>query len=183
VASSFPWRSIWKVKVPLRVSFFVWTTTLRRTLTMDNLRRKCIIVVGLCSMCKHSGESVNHLFLHCEVAQVLWSMVFSLFVVTWVMPEGVLELLACWHSQQGNISAEVWRIVPLCVMWIIWRERNEKCFEDQERSMEELKSCLFKLCSIGPTLFVPQFSSCLNFYLFVPLSPFSGAFLCILLVY
>jgi hypothetical protein len=23
VASSFPWRSIWKVKVPLRVSFFM----------------------------------------------------------------------------------------------------------------------------------------------------------------
>jgi type III secretory pathway component EscU len=30
--------SIWKVKVPLRVSFFVWTTTLGNILTLDNLR-------------------------------------------------------------------------------------------------------------------------------------------------
>jgi hypothetical protein len=67
VASSFPRRSIWKVKVPLRVSFFMWTATLGKTLTMDNLRRKGIIVVG-CSMCMHSGESINHLFLHCDVA-------------------------------------------------------------------------------------------------------------------
>jgi hypothetical protein len=48
-------------------------------------------------------------------------MVFSIFVVTWVMPKGVLELLAYWSGQQGNISAkEVWRIVPLCVMWIFF---------------------------------------------------------------
>jgi hypothetical protein len=25
------------------------------------------------------------------------------------------------------------------LMWIIWRERNGRCFEDQERSMEEHK--------------------------------------------
>jgi hypothetical protein len=65
---------------------------------------------------------------------------FSLFDVTWVMPGGVVELLACWHGLRGNISAkEVWRIAPLCVMWIIWRAQIAICFEDQERSMEELK--------------------------------------------
>ena len=42
-ASYFPWRSIWKVKVPLRVSFFMWMATLGKTLTVDNLRRKGII--------------------------------------------------------------------------------------------------------------------------------------------
>jgi hypothetical protein len=87
----------------------MWTATLGKTFTVDNLRRKGIIVVGWCSMCKHSGESVNHLFLHCDVAQVVWSMVFSIFVVTWVIPEGVLELLAYWRGQQVNISAKaVW---------------------------------------------------------------------------
>jgi hypothetical protein len=29
-SSSFPWKSIWRVKVPSRVSFFVWTTLLGR---------------------------------------------------------------------------------------------------------------------------------------------------------
>jgi hypothetical protein len=107
--TSFPWRSIWKVKVPLRVSFFVWTAILRKILTMDNLRNRGIIVVDWCCMCKQHGESVNHLLLHCEVARALWSMVFSIFAVTWVMPRAVVELLACWRGQRGNISAkEVW---------------------------------------------------------------------------
>lgn len=37
IQSSFPWKSIWKVKVPLRVAFFVWTATLGKILTLDNL--------------------------------------------------------------------------------------------------------------------------------------------------
>ena len=35
---SFPWRSLWKPKVPSKVSFFIWTSTLGRILTFDNLR-------------------------------------------------------------------------------------------------------------------------------------------------
>jgi hypothetical protein len=44
--SSFPWRSIWKVKVHLRVSFFFWTVVLGKILTLDNLRKSGLIVVG-----------------------------------------------------------------------------------------------------------------------------------------
>ena len=34
----FPWKCIWKVKTPRRVSFFIWTTTWDKILTNDNLR-------------------------------------------------------------------------------------------------------------------------------------------------
>jgi hypothetical protein len=95
----------------------VWTVTLGKILTLDNLHKIGIIVVGWCCMCKHSVESVNHLLLHCEVAQALWSVLFSLFDVTWVMSRAVAELLACWRGQRGNILAkEVWQIAPLCLM-------------------------------------------------------------------
>ena len=33
----FPWKGIWKVKAPQRVSFFVWTVAWNRILTGDNL--------------------------------------------------------------------------------------------------------------------------------------------------
>jgi len=45
IQSSFPWKSIWKVKVPPRVAFFVWTATLGKILTLDNLRKRKIIVI------------------------------------------------------------------------------------------------------------------------------------------
>jgi hypothetical protein len=81
-ASSFPWKSIWKVKVQLRISFFVGMATLGNILTLDNLCKRGIIVVGWCCMCKQSGESINHLLLHYEMARALWSVLFSHFDVT-----------------------------------------------------------------------------------------------------
>ena len=28
---------------------------------------------------------------------------------------------------------------PHCLMWCIWKQRNSRCFEDNERSMPDLK--------------------------------------------
>ena len=36
----FPWKSIWKVKAPAKVSFFTWTVAKGRILTLDNLRKR-----------------------------------------------------------------------------------------------------------------------------------------------
>jgi hypothetical protein len=43
-SSSFPCKTICKVKVPSRVNFFVWTTALGKLPTLDNLRKKKVIV-------------------------------------------------------------------------------------------------------------------------------------------
>jgi hypothetical protein len=48
----------------------------RKILTMDNLRKRHVIVVDRCCMCKRNGESVDHLLLHCEVAAP-YGMLFS----------------------------------------------------------------------------------------------------------
>jgi hypothetical protein len=172
--SSFPWKGIWKVKVPLRVSFFVWTASLGKILTLDNLRKRGLIVVNWCCMCKRSGESINHLLLHCEVARTLWSVLFTLFSVKWVMNDRVLDLLVCWKGQRGNkMVMEVWRMAPLCLMWTIWKERNARCFEDMELTMAELSNRFLKLLFLwAGVLNIPQVSNmqqfvqvCSSFYL------------------
>jgi hypothetical protein len=52
IRSSFLWKSIWKAKVPPRVAFFVWSTTLGKILTLDTLRKRNIIMMEWCYMCK-----------------------------------------------------------------------------------------------------------------------------------
>ena len=56
-----------------------------RILTVDNLCKRQIIVTKWCYMCKNSGESMDHLLLHCPIAMELWSMVFRIFGFHWVM--------------------------------------------------------------------------------------------------
>ena len=35
-------------------------------------------------------------------------------------------------------------VVPHYLMWCIWKERNSRCFEDNERSMLDLKLLFFQ---------------------------------------
>jgi hypothetical protein len=49
------------------VAYFAWFATLGKILIVDNLRKRKIVVVDCCCMCKKSGETIDHLLLHCEV--------------------------------------------------------------------------------------------------------------------
>jgi hypothetical protein len=73
----FPWKSLWRTKSPTRAAFFVWSVALRKILTLDNLRKRQVVVINRCFMCKKDGELVDHLLLHCKVAHALWCNMFS----------------------------------------------------------------------------------------------------------
>jgi hypothetical protein len=119
----FPWKMVWKAKVPPRIAFFSWVASLGKALTFDNLRNCGFIIPNWCCMCLREGESVDHLFLHCSMAADLWSLVFGLFGVQWVMPRSVLDLFSCWLGQLGRHDhALVWKMIPHCVLWCLWRE-------------------------------------------------------------
>lgn len=121
------------------MSFFVWTVALGKILTNDNLHMRYIMVVEWCCMCKKSGEFIEHLLLHCDVARDTCSFFYRLFGVEWAMPQQVLDLLSSWGNSLGcGQVQQIWKHVPLCVMWGIWRERNALHFEDVEMPVLEL---------------------------------------------
>ena len=104
--------------------------------------------------------------LHCEVSGELHSYILTLFGVEWVM-------LRRGGSIRCSLVKEIWRLVPLCVTWCIWHERNSWFFEDVEILVVELQKSMHNMlhmwitahCSLDvPTLvdFVNLFSS--SFY-------------------
>ena len=64
-----------------------------RILTLDNLRKRKNWGFNRCCICKNDWELVDHLLIHCPFASDLWSFVFSLYGICWVMPMQVVELL------------------------------------------------------------------------------------------
>ena len=61
-----------------------------------------------------------------------------------MMPKSVVELLASWAMSKGDPQIKVvWKMVPICVMWCIWQEHNERTFEDKERTTEEIRILFF----------------------------------------
>ena len=75
----FPWKAIWKAKALRRVFFFVWCVAWNKILMGDNLKLRRLVFVDWCIMCRLCGETVDHLFLHSEMAYRFWSFVFITF--------------------------------------------------------------------------------------------------------
>ena len=96
-------------------------------------------------MCKESGEFISHLLLQCMAAREIWNFIFSIFDIQWVMPGGVLELLYCWGAGCHRARCrKLWDMIPLCIFWCLWWERNSRSFEGVERNMLEIKGMVLR---------------------------------------
>jgi hypothetical protein len=46
------------------------------------------------------------------------------------------ELSTCLFVGGRPISAAIWKMMPICIFFCVWKERNLRCFDDFESSME-----------------------------------------------
>ena len=99
--------------------------------------------------------------LHCPIVCELWSLVFCLFGIHWVMLHKVIESFESWQGRFGrHHKIDFWRLVLHCLMWCIWRERNAKSFGGCEHSTLEIKSFFLQ------TLLEWSLCGCLIFLVF-----------------
>ena len=58
---------------------------------------------------------------------------------------GAASLLDSWpgkFSRQRNVV--IWNMIPHCLMWGTWRERNAQTFEGHEGSIQDLELYIFQ---------------------------------------
>lgn len=146
--SLWPWKHIWKVKVPYKVACFTWLVIRESVLTRDNLRKRGIPIVSRCYLCGNDAETISHLFLYCRVTSQLWDLFINLRGARWVMPGRTSELLLCWNTEiEFTTDKNRWKIVPATIWWTIWKERNLRCFEDTTNSLQKIKmKCILLFC-------------------------------------
>ncbi|XP_060209904.1 putative ribonuclease H protein At1g65750 isoform X3 [Lycium barbarum] len=145
----WPWKLIWKTKLPTKIKCFTWTALKNATLTLDNFKKKKIHLVNRCYMCQKESESVNHLFLHCPVAADLWHMFTAILGISWTIPyclKGAVESWSLW--KMNETINKIWQMIPACIFWCLWIERNSRCFDGTSTPNCSLKSkCLVNLFS------------------------------------
>ncbi|KAF5178633.1 hypothetical protein FRX31_031782 [Thalictrum thalictroides] len=151
----YPYRLVWKVDIPSKVQFFMWTVMHNRILTADNLIHRGSQVNPRCSFCDNLNESISHLLLHCSVSLNVWSVLMmsypevypNLFTVV-----SVEEWLNLWppgtHQEFGS---KVWSYLPYAVFWTLWKTRNHRIFRqktvDVEAICREVKFTIWYWCS------------------------------------
>jgi hypothetical protein len=65
-------HSVWKIKVPPKIHFFLWLIARNKLLTRDNLCKRQHVDDLTCLFCNEE-ETCSHLFCDCVVISAAWS--------------------------------------------------------------------------------------------------------------
>ena len=131
--------TIWKIKVPKKVKFFLWSLSYRSLNTHDKLQRKlhyATLNPSMCCLCFRNEETLDQLFLHCEFVMKGWSFLFRILNLDCCLPSKTASwMLDGVNSKafrpKGNI---LWRCTNRSLLWSIWNERNSRIFDDKYNS-------------------------------------------------
>ncbi|KAJ3707671.1 hypothetical protein LUZ61_011376 [Rhynchospora tenuis] len=121
-------HALWKVKSPPRVKIFLWLLLQDRLLTQQNLMVRGWPSPASCPCCS-SGllETTDHLFLHCNYASLVWSLVQLRFRLPSL--NHTLGIDDFWLSQRPS-GLKIWDIIWAATTWNIWKERNRRIFSN-----------------------------------------------------
>jgi hypothetical protein len=79
--SVFRNKYLWKLNVPLKIKVFMWFLHRRVILTKDNLSKRNRNGSKKCCFC-NQDETIQHLFIDCPLAKVVWRIVHMAFNIT-----------------------------------------------------------------------------------------------------
>jgi len=99
-------------------------------MSWDNLIRRGWSGPNICILCKHEGESVNHLFVHCTFTKCIWSEI-----------KVALHISEEWGDTPFKDNLEKWykkvrnhKELPVFICWGVWRTRNYMIFENKSQN-------------------------------------------------
>jgi len=133
---------LWKSPAPSKVLAFSWKVFHKRLPTRDNLRFRNVLTAEVpisCVMCDSEVETAHHLFLHCEVATNVWKAIMRWFDCSFLMPSDFFIHWECWSGMERNkkIRKGLWLVWNTSI-WVIWRARNDKIFNNLNWEVGEI---------------------------------------------
>lgn len=122
---AFPCNAIWILKVSAKVCFFTWLATWgviwwQKILESGRLSASAGVICVRRRERQGSSSSSVWSFHEVMVEYVRW------FGTSWATPRTVKlkESLLSWKGRRKRRRHRAWNVVPLELIWVVWRERN-----------------------------------------------------------
>ncbi|CDY17870.1 BnaC04g03490D [Brassica napus] len=131
-------NNVWKLQVPPKIKLFLWKIFQGALPVGDRLASRNILVDTVCKSYSNV-ESINHLFLHCDVAYKVWNLApFS----TCIDSRGLIDLTTAWKGLYKLVCLPPSGIAsgPLApwILWSLWLARNNRIFNNKESTPEKI---------------------------------------------
>ena len=130
------WKAIWFSQCNPRWAFTLWMAVRRKPLTQDRMLKWTNDNL-LCSLCKKTHDSHNHLFFQCDFSIEVWkglkqNIKISLIPDSWEQLVVMMEDMDCSNSIWSIVN----RFILAASVYHIWKERNERLFSQNHKSYD-----------------------------------------------
>ncbi|XP_056694952.1 uncharacterized protein [Spinacia oleracea] len=135
-------KGLWKSVVPHRVEIFAWLAILGKINTRLKLANIGIIPINeaQCILCGLCPEDCSHLLIHCPLSWQLWCWWLNLWGIQWSLPSNLRDTFNQWaHPHHGAFFKKVWLASFFIIIWTIWKERNNRIFQNSSMSLPQLQ--------------------------------------------
>ncbi|CAA7053093.1 unnamed protein product [Microthlaspi erraticum] len=125
-----PWHGvIWfKQEIP-RCSFISWLVMKKRLPTRDRLRAWGLGIPPECVLCSTGIESHDHLFFECDFSLTLWNSFTGQFQFSQPLTsDSVAMCIGNDPDLSRSSKGVVIRLLFQVVMYLVWKERNQRIF-------------------------------------------------------
>ncbi|WMV29377.1 hypothetical protein MTR67_022762 [Solanum verrucosum] len=99
-------------------------------------------------MCKKEAETPDTFFF-LRWPQNYGACFFCLSGINWTTPLTIKDAYESWSLWKVDKAIKkIWIMIPACIFWCIWSERNKRCFDGESIALGILKSrCIVNLFS------------------------------------
>jgi hypothetical protein len=118
-------KYLWKMKVPLKIKIFMWFVHRKEILTKDNLVKRNWQGSFKCCLCDHE-ETVQHLFIQCPFAKIIWSIVRMALNITPSL--NINNFFGAWLNGVSKTEKVQIRVGTCAILWAIWHVHNDFIF-------------------------------------------------------
>ena len=113
---------LWSFSIPSKIRCFICLVVENRILTWDNLLKRGWKGPGVCVLCRHGEDSVQHLFIDCIMTKRVFSTICEQFYFPPLIKCSASSYLELWYKSLSAHS--VFSYLPLFIYWSVWKMRN-----------------------------------------------------------
>lgn len=151
---------IWQRKAPPRAELVVWFLLQEKLKTGSTLFNLNIISIeeANCPFCDTETETHQHLFFGCHFTWKLWMMCLDWWGIKSVLHDNPKVNLMNWQSLvSGAFKKELWTSLFFVIVWSIWFERNQVCFNGKLLNLDSIFASIKLRLAHWIKLYAPSF--------------------------
>lgn len=120
----WPWKHIWRTKIPYKVACFVCLVVKQACLTLDKLQMRGIQLCYLPLMWTEFKNKVIFFALQSDYTTL--DIFFAMIGLSWSVSMTTPDMHSSWKRRRDTKIKRRCFMIPGCLWWTIWKKQESK---------------------------------------------------------